>query len=693
MKTSKHFSFLLITIVTLLTACSQKAEYDLAITDVILFNSKDKSTQSHQTILVKADTIAAIIDAKTPFTSENIIEGKGRLLIPGMIDTHVHLVGNYGVDAETPSEFMDGNGLDMLRELTAHSYLKHGITTIIDMGQPETWMDITLDWQKNPSPAYPDLFICGGSIVSDEDRQQPAHHIEVMNPEDGRAKVREYAKKGLKYMKLYRKLRKPDYEAMADEAKKQGIIINSHVDNNVVTIGEAMDYGVRNFEHFFTVTPSILSYDHWPLMEAKYNIKMNASIDEFAAHMVFFFSYIKEQPEFDAKLNKLFDSMAAEGASISTALNVLASAAGKTDFFSSFEYFPIRTTPMVSYSDEQQKQLDFAYQSMMEYIKKAHDKGVQLRIGTDCRFGGSAMMSELILLAKAGIPVEEVLKIATLNGYESMKLDKERGSIEIGKKADMVLFDKNPFKNLENFNSTKTIIKDGKLFSLKRSIAHEIKDVFTQMTNEEALTWFKKAKTSPEYAPLDKIELQNAVKELIGGSKIKEGMTVYKIYKEEFPKDPMHLNGILLTNTTYALIREKQYKEAIDFYRFSESNFPKSDKFLALSILISILENDIAAGQRQFDQFKDKETYLLDENEMNGVGYLLLQLDKVEEAIAVFQMNVSAFPNSWNVYDSMGEAYLLVGKRPEAIENYKKSLDLNPKNSYGIAALKKLGVQ
>ncbi len=75
---------------------------------------------------------------------------------------------------------------------------------------------------------------------------------------------------------------------------------------------------------------------------------------------------------------------------------------------------------------------------------------------------------------------------------------------------------------------------------------------------------------------------------------------------------------------------------------------------------------------------------------MNGVGYLFLQSGKGKEAIAVFKMNVAAFPESWNVYDSLGEAYLTNGNKVLAKINYKKSVALNPENKYGIEALKKL---
>jgi tetratricopeptide (TPR) repeat protein len=82
--------------------------------------------------------------------------------------------------------------------------------------------------------------------------------------------------------------------------------------------------------------------------------------------------------------------------------------------------------------------------------------------------------------------------------------------------------------------------------------------------------------------------------------------------------------------------------------------------------------------------------YYLSEEEMNTLGYEYLLSKKVKEAIAVFKMNVEAFPESWNVYDSLGEAYAAAGEQDLAISNYEKSLKLNPNSQSGIDALKKL---
>ncbi len=82
--------------------------------------------------------------------------------------------------------------------------------------------------------------------------------------------------------------------------------------------------------------------------------------------------------------------------------------------------------------------------------------------------------------------------------------------------------------------------------------------------------------------------------------------------------------------------------------------------------------------------------YVFNEDQLNNVGYDLLGSKKTKEAIAIFKLNVEEYPKSWNVFDSLGEAYMNNGDTQLAINNYQKSIDLNPANTEGIKMLQKL---
>lgn len=71
------------------------------------------------------------------------------------------------------------------------------------------------------------------------------------------------------------------------------------------------------------------------------------------------------------------------------------------------------------------------------------------------------------------------------------------------------------------------------------------------------------------------------------------------------------------------------------------------------------------------------------ESGLNTVGYGYLGKNKIEEAVEVFKLNVNEFPQSYNAYDSLGEAYMKKGDKSLAIENYKKAMELNPQKSKG----------
>jgi CubicO group peptidase (beta-lactamase class C family)/predicted transcriptional regulator YdeE len=96
------------------------------------------------------------------------------------------------------------------------------------------------------------------------------------------------------------------------------------------------------------------------------------------------------------------------------------------------------------------------------------------------------------------------------------------------------------------------------------------------------------------------------------------------------------------------------------------------------------------AALEEYDLLKSQDPSKVNEGTLNELGYRLLYGGKEMDSIQVFKKNVELYPQSGNVYDSMGEAYAKVGQKDLAIQNYEKSLQLNPKNSNAVEQLKKL---
>ena len=110
----------------------------------------------------------------------------------------------------------------------------------------------------------------------------------------------------------------------------------------------------------------------------------------------------------------------------------------------------------------------------------------------------------------------------------------------------------------------------------------------------------------------------------------------------------------------------------------------------ALYALIEDGADDAAIREVIANRDSDSPAYFFVEAEINGYGYVFLQRDMVEEAIALFRINVQLHPDSWNCYDSLGEALLLADDTDEAVAMYEKSLVLNPDNDNGREVLARL---
>ena len=95
---------------------------------------------------------------------------------------------------------------------------------------------------------------------------------------------------------------------------------------------------------------------------------------------------------------------------------------------------------------------------------------------------------------------------------------------------------------------------------------------------------------------------------------------------------------------------------------------------------------------REYRQWRTGRTAneVINENQMNRLGYNLIGMKRVKDAIEVFKLNVEDYPQSSNAYDSLGEAYMIDGNKELAIKNYQRSVELDPKNTNGAETLKKL---
>jgi CubicO group peptidase (beta-lactamase class C family) len=116
------------------------------------------------------------------------------------------------------------------------------------------------------------------------------------------------------------------------------------------------------------------------------------------------------------------------------------------------------------------------------------------------------------------------------------------------------------------------------------------------------------------------------------------------------------------------------------------------DMLVPFELLLAGKGEAALEGYRKLMQEKT-DNASISEQRLNGLGYSLMRRKKLPEAIAIFKLNVEFYPQAWNTYDSLGEAYMTNGDKELAIASYKKSLALNPQNANGAEMLKKLEKQ
>jgi hypothetical protein len=114
---------------------------------------------------------------------------------------------------------------------------------------------------------------------------------------------------------------------------------------------------------------------------------------------------------------------------------------------------------------------------------------------------------------------------------------------------------------------------------------------------------------------------------------------------------------------------------------------------IALALSETIKSKGVDEAIRQYRALRAERPVVMnfDEDELNALGYELLDAKRTRDAVRILQLNTEEYPASGNTWDSLGEAYMDDGDKPDAIANYRKSLAINPANRNAVAMLNKLG--
>ncbi|NQX40518.1 Amidohydrolase family protein [Pedobacter steynii] len=445
-------------LLSLASAFGQNRQYDLIITNAQVLDVRTGIITKDQNILIHNGRIEKLTDGSNVYSAKRAIDAKGKLVTPAFIDTHIHPTDVFGDYKKAPA-FLAKDALKNLRKKLSDEYLPFGTTTVLTMGQPENWLAPLLSWQKNQNASYTDLYISGGALISKEKRTPYIAHTTVETPESAKQKILEYHRKGIHRVKLYYRLQRPEFITAYKIADSLGMGIYGHISDfssDYLTINETLAIGLINYEHLAAIPNTIITSE---TDKTQFDKQFKAHFGEINTEARFLECYLEQfrfiEENKPAEMDAFIVALAQKKATFSTTIHRL---------YEQFQPTYYTRPADILLTEDQTKRCLQNFSILMKYAKKMQDKGIEIRLGSDGPNGGKVNISELILFCKYGFSVADAFKIATINGAKAINIDQETGTLEKGKLANLLIWDKSPFDDYHNFSLSKTVIKNGKIY-------------------------------------------------------------------------------------------------------------------------------------------------------------------------------------------------------------------------------------
>lgn len=432
-------------------AQGEQSPASLAITNVTVIDVKSpdasKASEADQTVLVSGERITAVgptSSISVPATAI-IIDGRGKYLIPGLWDMHVHVL------------------FDGMREQMMPLFVPNGVTGVRDMGGEQLDQLATLKRSIATGQVVAPRIVAAGPLV---DGPKPVHpfSIKVSNAAEGREAVKKLKREGSDFVKPYSLLPRAAYFAIAEESKRQGLPFAGHVPYSV-TAFEASDSGQKSIEHFFYIDVSSGADER--RKEATEALAKGKSPRRFDPALL---------PLVDEKVTAVGRHFARNGTWF---VPTLIASRGHA-FVKDQEYLrdPRRRylpkqirqwwESEADVSDAAVAQRKLFYTADLRVVALMHAAGADILAGSDLvnpnAHPGFGLHDELELLVEAGLSPIESLRAATWNPARYLERSGELGSVERGKYADLVLLDADPLADIRNTRRLRAVILNGRYF-------------------------------------------------------------------------------------------------------------------------------------------------------------------------------------------------------------------------------------
>ena len=454
----------LILLLTLFVSCSWSQS--LVIKRVTVIDATGRGPEPNMTVIADGGRIVAVGPWRKTHIPRKavVVDGKGKFLIPGLWDMHVH----GSSDARAPWSHL--------------LFLANGVVGVRDMSGPpdaHAWR-ATQASNEDPSPT-----IYLGSPIIDGPNPVWPESIVVTDEAQGREVVEQQRERGADFIKVYSRLSRNAYFAIADEANKCHIPFEGHVPESV-TAAEASDAGQKSIEHLTRVADGCSKEEKSIDSEMQ---RQEASFRAPDATMAQKIDSGKSIIRLNMRVVETFDEATAQSLFALFVKNRTWQCPTLTLLRAQIDDPLLATDPRLKYlSREVRAKWDAGYyknvppepraaiaklnrlqfDESLRLVGLMYRAGVPILAGTDTMnpqcFPGFGIHDELALLVDAGLSPLAALQAATRNAAEFMGQLDRRGTIEVGKTADLVLLDKDPLADIHNTRSIQAVVLSGKLY-------------------------------------------------------------------------------------------------------------------------------------------------------------------------------------------------------------------------------------
>ncbi|MBE5321223.1 amidohydrolase family protein [Pedobacter sp. MR2016-19] len=392
---------------------------------------------SNATVIIKNKKIFSI---NQPIPGKaKVINGKGKWLIPGLIDMHVHNLADINLSSSYPTKgatiFTDTQDFMLL-------YVVNGVTTAFELnarvehfGQRNEILKGNL---YGPRMALA-MLIDGGEGSGNK----------ANTASDGRQTVRMAKAQGYEFVKVYSHLNVETYKAIVDEASKQGMKVVGHIPD--VFKGHIDDAFVPNFAMVAHAEEYAKQSEDFTDQDAQYYAKITKANGTWFTPTLTTMEWILSQ------------SRSLEGVRNLSSLKYVHPLIQSRWLYSN-SYNQESTAGRIRYFE---KMVGFN----MRLVKAFKEAGVPIVAGTDAGnpgvVWGFSLHDEIELLVKAGLSPEEALVSATRLPAIWLGIEDKIGTVEVGKYADLVLLDANPLKDIRNTRKIAGVFLNGKWIDKK----------------------------------------------------------------------------------------------------------------------------------------------------------------------------------------------------------------------------------